>query len=171
MDIALLTNYFELYGGLAIFVVVLLEYMNLPGFPAGIIMPLAGVYAAHGGLSLFSAIAISIAAGEIGSWILYFLGIHGGNAFLKTYLKRFPQHESAINRTFDLIRRKGSFGIFFSKLIPMVRTIISIPAGIMKMDFIKYSIASFFGVTVWNTIFVGAGYIIGEPILDLITRG
>lgn len=46
MDTTLITNYFELYGGLAIFVIVLLEYLNLPGFPAGIIMPLAGVYAA-----------------------------------------------------------------------------------------------------------------------------
>lgn len=49
MDISSLNNYFELYGGMAIFIVVLLEYMNLPGFPAGIIMPLAGIYAAHGG--------------------------------------------------------------------------------------------------------------------------
>ena len=47
MDISSLNNYFELYGGMAIFIVVLLEYMNLPGFPAGIIMPLAGIYAAH----------------------------------------------------------------------------------------------------------------------------
>ncbi len=82
--------------------------------------------------------------------------------------KCFPKHEPAINRTFELIRRKGYYGIFFSKLIPMIRTVISIPAGIMKMDFTRYSIASFFGVTVWNTVFVGAGYIIGEPILNLI---
>ena len=169
MDTTLITNYFELYGGLAIFVIVLLEYLNLPGFPAGIIMPLAGVYAANGGLSLLSAIIISVAAGELGSWILYFLGVYGGNAFLNVYIKKFPKHEPAINRTFELIRRKGYYGIFFSKLIPMIRTIISIPAGIMKMDFKRYSIASFFGVTVWNTVFIGAGYIIGEPILNLIT--
>ena len=171
MDISSLNNYFELYGGMAIFIVVLLEYMNLPGFPAGIIMPLAGIYAAHGGLSLFSTIAISVLAGEFGSWILYFLGMYGGNAFLKMYLNRFPKHKPAIERTFDLIRRNGFYGIFISKLIPMVRTLISIPAGVLKMEFIKYSIASFLGVTLWNTLFVGAGYIIGEPILKIITRG
>ena len=109
MDTTLITNYFELYGGLAIFVIVLLEYLNLPGFPAGIIMPLAGVYAAKGGLSLLSAITISVAAGELGSWILYFLGAYGGNAFLKRYLNKFPKHEPAINRTFELIRRKGYY--------------------------------------------------------------
>ena len=138
MDISSLNNYFELYGGMAIFIVVLLEYMNLPGFPAGIIMPLAGIYAAHGGISLLAAIAISVLAGEVGSWILYFLGMYGGNAFLKIYLKRFPKHKPAFERTFE---------------------------------FIKYSIASFLGVTLWNTLFVGAGYIIGEPILKIITRG
>ena len=109
MDISSLNNYFELYGGMAIFIVVLLEYMNLPGFPAGIIMPLAGIYAAHGGISLLAAIAISVLAGEVGSWILYFLGMYGGNAFLKIYLKRFPKHKPAFERTFDLIRRKGFY--------------------------------------------------------------
>lgn len=112
-----------------------------------------------------------VLAGEVGSWILYFLGMYGGNAFLKIYLKRFPKHKPAFERTFDLIRRKGFYGIFISKLIPMVRTLISIPAGVLKMEFIKYSIASFLGVTLWNTLFVGAGYIIGEPILKIITRG
>ena len=118
-----------------------------------------------------AAIAISVLAGEVGSWILYFLGMYGGNAFLKIYLKRFPKHKPAFERTFDLIRRKGFYGIFISKLIPMVRTLISIPAGVLKMEFIKYSIASFLGVTLWNTLFVGAGYIIGEPILKIVTRG
>lgn len=102
---------------------------------------------------------------------IIFLGMYGGNAFLKMYLKRFPKHKPAIDRTFDLIRWNSFYGIFISKLIPMVRTLISIPAGILKMEFVKYSIASFLGVTLWNSFFVGAGYIIGEPILKIITRG
>ena len=171
MSIQALTQYFTQYGAIFVFVIVLLEYMNLPGFPAGIIMPLAGIYAAHGGISLFSTIAISVLAGEAGSWILYFLGMYGGNAFLKIYLKRLPKHKPAIDRTFGIIQRNGFYGIFISKLIPMVRTLISIPAGILKMEFVKYSIASFLGVTLWNSLFVGAGYIIGEPILKVITRG
>lgn len=145
MDISSLNNYFELYGGMAIFIVVLLEYMNLPGFPAGIIMPLAGIYAAHGGISLLAAIAISVLAGEVGSWILYFLGMYGGNAFLKMYLNRFPKHKPAIERTFDLIRRNGFYGIFISKLIPMVRTLISIPAGVLKNGVYKILDCFIFG--------------------------
>ena len=82
-----------------------------------------------------------------------------------------PIYKPAIDRTFGIIQRNGFYGIFISKLIPMVRTLISIPAGILKMEFVKYSIASFLGVTLWNSLFVGAGYIIGEPILKVITRG
>lgn len=108
MDISSLNNYFELYGGMAIFIVVLLEYMNLPGFPAGIIMPLAGIYAAHGGISLLAAIAISVLAGEVGSWILYFLGMYGWECFSQNILKKvFPNTNLRLNARFDLIQTQG----------------------------------------------------------------
>ena len=53
MSVEMITGYFENYGAIAIFVIVLLEYLNLPGFPAGIIMPMAGIWAANGKLSFF----------------------------------------------------------------------------------------------------------------------
>ena len=83
MDISSLNNYFELYGGMAIFIVVLLEYMNLPGFPAGIIMPLAGIYAAHGGISLLAAIAISVLEEKLGAGYCIFWECTVGMLFSK----------------------------------------------------------------------------------------
>ena len=65
------------------------------------------------------------------------------------------------------LQQKGSVGIFVSKLIPMVRTLISIPAGIIRMDFMKYCISSTLGIFVWNLIFVGAGYLFGDKLLFL----
>ena len=79
MSIEMITGYFENYGAIAIFVIVLLEYLNLPGFPAGVIMPLAGIWAANGKLSFFMTMVISVAAGLVGSWILYFFGRFGGD--------------------------------------------------------------------------------------------
>ena len=73
MSIEMITGYFENYGAIAIFVIVLLEYLNLPGFPAGVIMPMAGIWAANGKLSFLMTMVISVAAGLLGSWILYFL--------------------------------------------------------------------------------------------------
>ena len=169
MGMDMITQYFVQYGAIAIFVIVLLEYMNMPGFPAGIIMPLAGVWAKGGGISFAMTILLTVAAGLVGSWILYGLGRLGGEFFLNKFLKKFPKHEEAINKNFDMLRRKGSIGAFISKLLPMVRTLISIPAGVLKMDFVKYTVASLLGVFVWNFFFVGAGYLMGDAVFKILS--
>ena len=83
---------------------------------------------------------------------------------MEKYLTKFPKHREAIEKNFEIIRKRGCFGIFLSKLIPMVRTLISIPAGVLKIDFMKYTISSALGVFLWNLIFVGAGYILGDAV-------
>ncbi len=164
MDIAALTLYFTRYGAVAIFIIVLLEYMNMPGFPAGVIMPLSGIWAAKGNIHFVTVMLITLAAGVIGSWILYFLGRTGGSLLLEKYLQKFPKQREAIERNLEMIRQKGSFGIFLSKLIPMVRTLVSIPAGVLKINFVKYTVSSALGVFVWNLFFVGAGYYLGDAV-------
>ncbi len=158
-------QYFTTYGPIAIFVVVFLEYLNLPGFPAGVIMPLAGMFAARGEINFAAAIAITVAAGLAGSLVLYALGRSGGDIFLKKYYKRFPKHRELIEEKMTFLREKGGVGIFVSKLIPMVRTLISIPAGVIRMDLTRYIVSSTLGITVWNLIFVGGGYFFGETLL------
>lgn len=167
MEVQEITQYFVDYGPVAIYVIVLLEYMNLPGFPAGVIMPLAGVWAASGELSFLVAVLITIAAGVTGSVILYILGRSGGDAFLKRYYKRFPGQQPLIEEKMQYLREKGCIGVFVSKLVPMMRTLISIPAGIIKMNFRSYMIGSTLGVAVWNICFVGAGYWFGDVIVDI----
>lgn len=169
MDVQMLTQYFLRYGAVFIFVIILLEYMNLPGFPAGIIMPLAGIWAARGQISFFMVMALGLAAGLLGSWILYGIGRMGGDLFLDRYLKRFPKHEPVIQRNFELLRTRGATGIFISKLIPMIRTIISIPAGVIRMNFVKYTISSALGIFVWNFFLIGAGYVMGDHVFQLLS--
>ena len=161
-------QYFVTYGPIAIYVIVLLEYMNLPGFPAGVIMPLAGIWAARGGLSFFMTMIITVAAGLTGSVILYALGRGGGEMFLKKYYKKFPSQKEMIEGKMQYLRERGGMGIFVSKLLPMVRTIISIPAGMIRMDFRKYVVSSTLGIAVWNLVFVGAGYLFGDSVLAYI---
>lgn len=156
------------YGGIGIFILVLLEYMNLPGFPAGIIMPLAGVWAVKTDLNFLLVMIITVVAGLLGSWLLYLFGRKGGDVFLANYLKKFPKHKEVIERKMEFLRVRGSTGIFISKLIPMVRTLISIPAGIIKMNFITYTASSLMGITVWNLVFVGGGYVMGEAMIALL---
>lgn len=165
MTMDVIMQYFARYGGIAIFVIVLLEYLNLPGFPAGVIMPLAGLWAAKGNISFIPALLITVAAGLTGSLILYYLGYKGGELFLQKYLNKFPGQRPMIEEKLEWIRKKGSMGIFISKLIPMIRTLVSIPAGVSKMDLAQYTISSTLGICVWNLFFVGAGYFLGDAVL------
>ncbi len=167
MSVELLTQYFLQYGAAFIFLIVLLEYMNLPGFPAGIIMPLAGIWAAKGDISFVMTMVLTVSAGLVGSWILYFLGKFGGNRFINWYLKHFPKQEGLIRKNLNMLREKGAVGVFISKLVPMLRTIISIPAGIVGMNFWSYTVSSAMGIFLWNLALVGAGYAMGDSALGL----
>lgn len=168
MSLDTVTCYFTQYGAVAIFVIVLLEYMNLPGFPAGVIMPLSGVMAARGNISFLGVMVITLLAGVAGSWILYAVGYAGGSVLLEKYLAKFPKHRPAIEKNFALIRGRGCAGILIGKLIPVVRTLISIPAGVLKFDFAKYTVSSAIGVFLWNLVFVGAGYLLGDAVFAYI---
>ena len=168
MDFEAISQCFENYGAIAVFVIVMLEYMNLPGFPAGIIMPMAGIWAANGKLSFLFTMIVSVAGGIAGSWILYVFGRVGGSVFIKAYIKKFPKQQKGIERNFEIIRQKGCIGIFLAKLIPMVRTLISIPAGVLRFNFWKYTVSSALGICVWNFVFVGAGYLFGNQVFDFL---
>lgn len=161
-------EYFARYGGIGIFVIVLLEYLNLPGFPAGVIMPLAGIWAAKGQIHFIPALIITVAAGLTGSLILYWLGYKGGELFLQKYLNKFPKQRPMIEEKLSWVKEKGSVGIFISKLIPMIRTLISIPAGVAKMNLAKYTVSSALGIFVWNLFFVGAGYFLGDVVISYL---
>ena len=167
MNIQTLTQYFLEYGAFFIYLIVLLEYLNLPGFPAGVIMPLSGIWASQGEISFFMVMILTVAAGLTGSWALYFLGRAGGEKVLGFYFRKFPKQKPVIEGKIAMLREKGCIGVFVSKLLPMVRTLISIPAGMVKMDFIKYTISSTLGIFLWNLVFVGAGYFFGEAAIRI----
>ena len=169
MSIQALTNYFIQYGAFFIYLIVLLEYMNLPGFPAGVIMPLSGIWAAKGEISFPAVMVLTVAAGLTGSWLLYLLGRLGGSKAMGFYFKKFPKQQAVIEEKIEFLREKGGIGVFVSKLLPMVRTLISIPAGMVKMDFVKYTVSSLCGIFLWNLAFVGAGYFFGEAAVNFLS--
>ena len=166
MDYAAILDVFTRYGAIAIFVLVFLEYMNLPGFPAGIIMPLAGIMAAGGNISFPWVMVITVAAGLLGSMVLYVLGLTGGRLFLDKYMNKFPKQRSRIEKYLNWVQEKGGMGLIAAKLIPMIRTLVSIPAGVFRMRLDRYVICSTIGIFIWNLFFVGAGYFCGEQVLS-----
>jgi len=168
MDISTISGYFSQYGLLAVFVIVFLEYLNLPGFPAGIIMPLAGIMSASGNNNFIVTIIVSTAAGVLGSVLLYCLGRFGGTAFARLVQRRFPKQQTKIEESLEWLKGKGYIGVFIAKLIPAVRTLISIPAGMIGLNPVKYIAWSTLGVLIWNTVFIGAGFFLGEGAFSLL---
>lgn len=168
MDLNVLTYYFTRYGAVAIFVIVFLEYLNLPGFPAGIIMPLSGIMAVKGNINFAWVMVITVAAGLLGSLLLYGLGRKGGQVFLNAYTRRFPKQKEPLEKNLEWIRKKGCMGVFLGKLLPMIRTIVSIPAGVIRMDLGKYVVSSTCGIFIWNFVFVGLGYVMGDKVFELL---
>ncbi len=162
MDMNTFTQYFMQYGAIAIFVVVFLENLNLPGFPAGVIMPLSGAMAAKGDIGFWTVVTVTVAAGLSGSMVLYLIGRKAGELFLNAYLRRFPRHKAGLEKSMEWVKNKGAAGVFVAKLLPVVRTLISIPAGVLKMPVGEYAVSSALGIFIWNLIFVGTGYVLGN---------
>ena len=154
MDANSLLDYLSQYGIVFIFIIIFLEYLNLPGLPAGIIMPVAGLWVSRGNMNFLIVVILSVVAGLIGSWCLYFLGFYGGNFLLEKYTTKFPKQKQYIENKLEYLRSKGGKGVFISRLIPVARTIIAIPAGVLKMNFLKFTVYSAMGIFIWNIVFI-----------------
>ena len=132
-------------------------------------MPLSGIMAAKGNINFIWVMVITVAAGLLGSLVLYALGRKGGEVFLNAYVRKFPKQREALEKNLEWIRQKGCMGVFLGKLLPMIRTIVSIPAGVLRINFMKYAVSSALGVFVWNLVFVGAGYFLGDAVLAYLS--
>jgi len=138
-----------------------LESTMVP-IPSEIIMPFAGYLVAQGKLSFFWIAILSGIASLLGSWLSYAIGYYGGIPLIKRWGKYALLDETRLKWTEKWFKRHGEKTIFVSRFIPVVRHLISLPAGIGKMNLFKFSIYTIVGATIWNTILLYLGYILGS---------
>nr|WP_207737610.1 DedA family protein [Clostridium sp. D43t1_170807_H7] len=158
-------QYIGKYGYIFLAVIVFLEYLNLPGLPAGIIMPAAGILVKSDGLNFIYTLIISVIAGLLGSFILYILGHYCGKPILSKLQNKFPKSKKAIDKIYKYIDKYGNIGIVVARVIPVARTLISLVAGTFNIGFIEFTLYSIIGITIWNFIFIYAGYAFGYLFL------
>ena len=161
MDIQTVLNYFTEYGLIFLFVIVFLEYMNLPGLPAGIIMPAAGILIAGRDMNFITALIVSVLAGLLGSYILYFIGYFLGKPVLDKFYQKYKKLRPSINKAISYTEKHGNKGVFIARLIPVARTLISLTVGTVRMNFVSFTLYSILGITIWNSVFIYAGYAFG----------
>ena len=154
---------------LGMFLASLIETV-FPPIPTLAIFPLAGYLAAQAGLGLPSVILMSIAGGTgatIGSTLLFFLAWKLGRIVLLRYLKHFRMNEEKLAKVEGWFERHGSKAVFFGRLMPVVREMISIPAGLLKMHPAKFLLYTFLGSCAYSAVTILAGYYFGLAIIDV----
>lgn len=134
-----------------------------PPLPSEVILPLAGFTASQGGFSLASAIFWTTLGSIVGAIALYWIGIALGRRRLRIVVDKMPLVDLYdLDRTEAWFDRHGRKAVFFGRMVPIFRSLISIPAGIERMPFGLFVLLSGLGSLIWNTIFVLAGFYLGE---------
>lgn len=152
----------EKLGGFGAGLAIALENL-FPPLPSEVILPLAGFTASQGRMSLASALLWTTAGSVAGAAVLYWLGVLLGRDRLRAIVDKMPLvNLSDVDKTEAWFEKHGKKAVFFGRMIPIFRSLISIPAGIQRMPFGIFMLLTIAGSAIWNTIFVMAGYLLGS---------
>ena len=156
------------WGYLGIFLLMAVESSFIP-FPSEIVLIPAGYLAFKGDMSIASIMGSALAGSLVGAFINYYLALLIGRKILKKYGKYIFIKESALYKMESFFEKHGHVSIFTGRLIPGIRQLISIPAGLAKMNLVQFSLYTAFGAGIWALILTLLGYFIGEN-QELIDR-
>ncbi|MEU4480186.1 DedA family protein [Micromonospora sp. NPDC023966] len=160
--VGLVTDLVERLGAPGAGLAVALENL-FPPIPSEVILPLAGFTAGQGRMNLFAAIVWTTIGSVVGAMALYAVGVALGRDRIRAIAARLPLIKlSDVDRTEAWFARHGGKAVFFGRMIPIFRSLISIPAGVERMPFATFLLYTTLGSLIWNTAFVMAGYALGE---------
>jgi len=152
-----ITKFIASTGHLTVFVGMVLESMVFP-IPSEAIMPFTGFLIAEGQFSFWAVIIVSTLGSIVGSLISYVIGYYGGAPFIKKFGKYFLLDQAEFEATNRFFERRGAITVFICRFVPVIRHIISLPAGMARMNLWKFSILTIIGAGLWNTFLAYVGY-------------
>ena len=158
----------HLFAG--VFLAALIETV-FPPIPTLAIFPVAGYVASQNNLDLFSVVLLGIVGGigaTIGSTVIYLIAWKLGRAVLLRYLKYARINEEKLIRVEKWFDKYGDKAVFFGRLVPALREMISIPAGVLQMKIPKFLLFTFLGSCVYSTGVILAGYYFGVAVFENI---
>ena len=155
------TNLIYEYGLIAMFFLILIEYACFP-ISSEIVLPFSGAVASYQHISFFVIIIVSVIAGLMGTSICYVIGRTGGLPLINRIKKRFPGTEKGLDNSFARFEKYGTWAVCIGRVIPICRTYIAFVSGVAKQRYSVFITASAIGITVWNIILIGLGYILRE---------
>ncbi len=144
-----------------IFLLMSIESSFIP-FPSEIVLIPAGYLASKGEMDMFFTLLAAIAGSLTGAFINYFGALFIGRKLLERYGKYVLIQPEMLDKLDDFFNKHGHISTFTGRLIPGIRQLISIPAGLSKMDLRVFSIYTALGAGIWSAILIVLGYILGE---------
>ena len=155
----------EQFGYLGLFGLMLLESI-FPPIPSELIIPFAGFVAARGDLNIFGVLAATTLGALVGTLPWYFagrfFGLHRVRELADRYGRWLTLNAEEIDLATRIFHRFGPWMVLLGRLLPIIRTLISVPAGLAAMPLWKFTAFSLVGMITWNTLLAGAGYLMNE---------
>jgi membrane protein DedA with SNARE-associated domain len=148
-------------GPLALLLVMLGENL-FPPIPSEAVLPLAGYLVGRGDLNMVTAMLASTGGSVLGAVILYAIGRYGGRAVLLRYGHILRITEVDLDRADDWFDRHGPKIVFFARMVPLARSIVSVPAGTSEMPIGRFLVLTTLGSAIWNALLITLGYQFGE---------
>ena len=134
---------------------------NIP-FASEVTMPFGGYLASIGRLTFWGTVLAGTIGGTAGSLVSYYIGLYGGRPFLDRYGRYLGATPGRLALAEDWFARYDIFTVFFTRLLPVIRTFISLPAGVARINIFIFTIYTFAGTLIWSIILTYFGFVLGE---------
>ena len=154
-------NLMNNYGYLGMFLGMVLEAVIII-IPSEAILATGGILAANNIFSFWGAFFTGLLGSVFCAIVIYFMGYFGGKPFIKKYGKYFFMKEEDIEKSDSWFNKYGMIGALIGRNFPIIRTLISLPIGIMRLSFFKFLIYTIIGSIPWTFVFVYVGYTLGN---------
>lgn len=156
-----IVSYIGDLGYFGIFLLMFLESTFFP-FPSEIVMIPAGYLAYKGEMNLYLVILVGILGSVAGALLNYYIAVHFGRRFILRYGKYFFIKEETMEKLEQFFTSHGELSTFNGRLIPGIRQLISLPAGLARMNVAKFSFYTALGAGIWVVVLVALGYLLGS---------
>jgi len=169
-------HFISSWGYLAVFVLTVAEAACIP-IPSELTLGLAGALSSgatlsgavdHHPLNLVLVIAVGVAGELVGSFVSYAVGRTGGRAFVDRFGKYLLLTHRDLDKAEAWFARRGDSAVLVGRVVPVVRTFISFPAGVAEMPLVPFGVFTAIGVTVWVGVLAGIGYSLGSSYHSMV---
>lgn len=154
----------EKLGAVGVGLLIFLENV-LPPIPSEVILPFAGFASQRGELNVVAAWGAASIGSLAGALLLYGIGAFIGEDRLRELSRKrwfVFFGEKDFDRGAQFFDRHGNKVVFFARFIPLVRSVVSVPAGLERMNLVRFTLLTLLGSAIWNAVFIGAGWVLGD---------